>query len=233
MRINKFLANCGIDSRRKVEKLILDRLVSVNGEVISNLATEVSEEDIVQVAGRQVYYNTKKIYIMLNKPKGYVTTVSDQFNRPTVLHLVDSFNTRLFPVGRLDYDSRGLLILTNDGDFANKMIHPSKKVAKTYEVITKKDISISNMKKLQSGVEIDGKKTAPCKLVKLGVLDRFFLFKITIIEGRNRQVRKMFESIENEVLELKRTKIGKLELGNLKEGKFRHLNENEIALLLQ
>lgn len=228
IRINKFLSSAGISSRRNAEEIILQGRVKINGEVVTELGTKIKVKDEVQVDGKVISLALRKIYIMLNKPKGYITTSKEQFNRPCVLDLLDTTD-RVFSVGRLDMDSEGLLLLTNDGDFANKIIHPSKHVAKKYEVVLRENISCEQIKKLENGIDIGGYITAPAKVVK--VKDNVIL--LTIQEGKNRQIRKMCEAIENKVINLKRLSIGNLELGSLKAGQYIYLNEKQINKIFE
>ena len=223
IRINKFIASSGVCSRRNADAIILDGRVKVNGQVVKELGMKVTSDDLVEVDDKKIGLELNKIYIMLNKPKGYVTTSKEQFNRPSVLDLIN-VRERVFPVGRLDMDSEGLLLLTNDGEFANGIIHPTKHVPKKYEVDLKKDISDEDIALIQQGVDIGGYVTKPA------IVDRVSNKRIiiTIAEGKNRQVRKMCEAVGNKVLVLKRVAIGKLELGNLKKGKSRLLSKDDI-----
>ena len=228
MRINKYLADCGIGSRRKVEEYILQGKVKINECVVNNLSTQINENDIVKFNNKIVVPVAKKVYILLNKPKGYLTTVSDIYNRKTVLDLLKDVPFRVYPVGRLDYDTEGLLILTNDGDFANKVIHPRNNICKTYEVEVKYPLNNENILKLTSGMIIDGYKTTPAKLNNYRKIKNKYIFNLSIFEGRNRQIRKMVEQINNEVVNLKRLSIGNLTLGKLKRGEYRYLTTNEL-----
>lgn len=224
MRINKYIASCGICSRRKAEEYILQGKVKINDEVVKDLSTVVNENlDKVYFEDKLVNLEKKNVYIMLNKPKGYVTTNSEQFNRRSTLDLIHE-EVRVFPIGRLDMYTEGLLLLTNDGDFANKMMHPKSGVKKVYEVRVDKKIDEEVIKKLENGVDIGGYITQNAKVEKLDD----FNMKITISEGKNRQVRKMCEAVLLKVKNLKRIQIGNLKLGNLKLGKYRFLTENEI-----
>lgn len=222
MRINKYIANAGVCSRRSADEIILQGRVKVNGQVITELGTRVKIGDKIEIDEKRISLEEKKVYIMLNKPKGYVTTSKEQFNRPSVLDLIN-VNERVFPVGRLDMDTEGLLLLTNDGDFANKIIHPTKHVSKRYEVKLSEKISSENIDKLKQGVDIGGYVTKPAIVEKLG--DKKII--ITIYEGKNRQVRKMCESVGNKVISLKRIAIGNLSLGSLKLGTYKLLNNEE------
>ena len=232
-RLQKFLANAGIASRRKCEELILNGKVEVNGEVVTELGTKVSDKDIVKYNGKIVKPEEEKVYILLNKPIGYVTTAKDQFNRDTVLDLV-KINKRIVPVGRLDMYTSGALILTNDGDFVNMLTHPKNEINKTYNVTVKGNITKEDVENLQNGVEIDDgyiTKPAKVKILKIDEEKNISRIQITIHEGKNRQVRKMCEAINKKVLALHRSKIGDIEVNNLKVGKWRYLTNKEITNL--
>jgi 23S rRNA pseudouridine2605 synthase len=235
MRINKYLADSGIGSRRKVEEYIASGLVKVNDKVISDFATQVNDGDVVKFKDKIVSPIESKVYIMLNKPSGYLTTVSDMYGRKTVMDLFKGIEVdRIYPIGRLDYDTEGLLLFTNDGAFANNVIHPRSSICKTYEVIVENPLSEKDKENLQSGMVIDGYKTTPAKLndyKKLG--NHKYMFKLTIFEGRNRQIRKMVEKVNNKVIYLKRLSIGKLTLGQLKVGQYRYLTVQETNKIFQ
>ena len=223
IRINKYIASCGVCSRRSAEEFVLSGRVKINGQVVTELGTKVNDEDIVEVDGKKISLEQEKIYIMLNKPRGYVTTSKEQFSRPSVLDLL-KIPQRVFSVGRLDMDSEGLLLLTNDGDFANKIIHPTKHIAKTYEVVLKKEIANEDIERLKRGVDIGGYITKPAIVEEINSKNII----ITIYEGKNRQVRKMCEAVGNKVINLKRIAIGNLKLENLETGKYLLLNESDI-----
>lgn len=234
IRLQKYLAMANVASRRASEQLILDARVSVNGEIVTELGTKVSETDEIKVDGVTVHLAKKKYYIMLNKPVGYVTTAKDQFLRPTVFDLVKDIDDRLFSVGRLDYDTEGLLILTNDGDFTQKISHPSHQTEKTYHAVISGSLSREDINNLKSGIRIEkGVVTAPAKVKVLESEKNASLVEIIIHEGRNRQVRRMFEAVGHRVLELKRVAIANVVIGNLPLGKWRHLREAEINNLLK
>lgn len=228
LRINKFIANAGVCSRRNADVIIAQGRVKVNGQVVTELGMKITDEDIVEVDGKKICLETNKVYIMLNKPKGYVTTVKEQFNRPSVLDLVNT-HERIFPVGRLDMDSEGLILLTNDGELANEIIHPTKHVAKVYEVELRNEISNEAVEMLRQGVDIGGYITRPA------IVERINCKKIivTIHEGKNRQIRKMCEAVENKVVALKRVSIGGLTLGELKPGEYRFLSNEEINKIFE
>ena len=232
-RLQKILANAGIASRRKCEELILNGKVEVNGEIVTELGTKVSDKDTVKYNGKIVKPEEEKVYILLNKPIGYVTTAKDQFNRETVLDLV-KINKRIVPVGRLDMYTSGALILTNDGEFVNMLTHPKNEVNKTYNVTVKGNITKEDVENLQNGIEIDDgyiTKPAKVKILKIDEEKNISRIQITIHEGKNRQVRKMCEAINKKVLALHRSKIGNIEVNNLKVGNWRYLTNKEIENL--
>ena len=231
MRINKYLAECGLGSRRKVESLILDGLVSVNGKVITSLAFSVGDKDEVVYNGQKLTPNKEFSYIMLHKPKGYITSTSDDRGRKTVMDLLPPQFKNLKPVGRLDYDSEGLLILTDDGDLAFNLTHPSHEVGKTYVVKIEGKISEGELAVLRAGVVIEGQRLNKCKVKKLEEKDRITKLEITIFEGKNREIRKMLEAVGYKVIFLKRTHIGLLKLLGVDRGKYRLLSSEEIAYL--
>lgn len=231
-RLQKFLAECGIASRRKCEQLIKDGCISVNNEIIKDVGIKINtEKDIVRYKGKVVKTVEDRIYIMLNKPTGYVTTTREQFNRKKVTDLLKGINHRVFPVGRLDYNTSGLLLLTNDGDLTFKLTHPAHEVNKTYIAEVKGIPGVDDIEKLRNGIKIDEYMTAPAKVNIMKVFDDYSVIKTTIHEGRNRQVRKMFDAIGHEVLKLTRISIGTLSLGNLKTGEWRYLTSQEINYL--
>ena len=231
VRLQKFLADSGIASRRKCEEYILQGKVKVNGKVISKLGTKINiENDVVEFENKKIKNNSKKIYILLNKPIGYVTTVKDQFERDTVLNLV-KVKERIVPVGRLDMYTSGALILTNDGEFVNKLTHPSHEINKTYNVTVKGIITNEDINNLENGVIIDEDyKTKPgnLKILKIEKEKNISRIQITIHEGKNRQVRKMCSAINKKVLALHRAKIGQITVNNLEIGKWRYLTQSEV-----
>ena len=231
IRLQKHLAGCGIASRRKAEELISLGKVKVNGHIAS-LGDKVDPvRDKVTVRGKNITAVNEKVYIMLHKPRGFVTTMDDEEGRKCVSDLVKDVGTRVFPVGRLDRNSEGLLIMTNDGELANKITHPSSHVNKTYRVTVNGSVSDEQLLKLASGIEIDGRKTLPCDVfIGEKKTDRTVLIFI-IHEGRNRQIRKMCEAVGLDVLRLKRTEIAGVKLGMLPQGKWRPLNERELRRL--
>jgi len=230
MRLHKYLAKCGVASRRKSEGIILEGRVTINGLLVRDLAQPYQEGDTVCVDGKPVYLEEKKVYIMLNKPKDCVTTSDDQFSRRTVLDYIGDISERLYPVGRLDYQTTGLLLLTNDGDLSYKITHPSSHLNKVYHARLKSIPDAKSIKALESGLVIDGYKTAPATYKLLKDKPQVWV-EIIIHEGRNRQVRKMLDQIGHPVLELKRVAIGDIKLGKLKLGEYRHLSESEVDYL--
>lgn len=231
MRLQKYLAEAQVASRRKAEEIILQGRVKVNGEIITELGTKVeSDSDIVTVDGKKVTICEEMVYVMLNKPEGCVTTVKDQFGRKSVLDYVSDIKERIYPVGRLDYDTSGLLLLTNDGDLTYKLTHPKNNVEKTYIAIVDRKPDSEDLERFRKGLIIEGKKTAPAK-IEIVKKDRLTTLNIKIHEGRNRQVRKMCAAIGCNVVRLKRIAEGNLELGNLEKGKYRYLSDEEIRYL--
>jgi ribosomal large subunit pseudouridine synthase B (EC 5.4.99.-) len=228
IRLQKYLARCGIASRRHAEELIRQGRVKVNGVTVTEMGVTVSPGDLVEFDGKPVVPEEKPVYILLNKPAGYVTTVSDPQGRKTVMDLLKGVKERVYPVGRLDYDTEGLLILTNDGDFAYKSTHPRHQVNKTYIAEVEGIPSNEALRKLRDGVMLDGRLTSPADVKILKQKKRSAVLKITIHEGRNRQVRRMCEAVGHPVLFLKRISIGGLRLGNLKPGEWRYLTASEL-----
>lgn len=234
-RLQKYLANCGVDSRRKCEELILQGKVTVNGEVVKELGRKITPNiDEVKFEGKLVQNNKNMIYILLNKPIGYVTTAKDQFNRDTVLDLI-KIRERIIPVGRLDMYTSGALILTNDGDFVYKVTHPKHEITKTYTVTLKGKIEEEAIEKLRQGVEIEDYTTRPAKvrILKIDEEKNLSRLEITIHEGKNRQVRKMCEAVGSKVLALHRSKIGEIGVKDLKIGNWRYLKDYEVKNLLK
>ena len=235
VRLQKYIAMSGAASRRAAETMIEEGRVRVNGQKINSQGVKVEiGADVVTLDNVELKIKQKNYYIMLNKPEGYVSTVKDQFDRPTVLELVknDLKDVRLFPVGRLDYETEGLLLLTNDGEFTYRVTHPKFNMEKTYLATLKGGITIPGLNKLRRGVVIDGYKTSPAQVEILDAFDGQTVVQITIHEGRNRQVRKMFEAVGSKVAYLRRIKIGNIELGNLPLGRWRYLTSHEISYLM-
>lgn len=234
MRINKYIASCGVASRRKAEELIISGRVTINGELITELSTTVDEtKDIVEVDGVPINQEEKKVYILLNKPEGYITTVKDQFDRPSVLDILKDVEERVYPVGRLDYETSGLLILTNDGDLTYKLTHPKHEVEKTYLAMVNGIISPEEKRRFENGLQIEDYTTAKAKLkiVKADEEKNYSVCKITIHEGRNRQVRKMCKAIGHPVRNLRRIQMGRINIRGLEVGEYRNLTDEEVAYL--
>mgnify|MGYP000274822872 FL=1 len=233
VRLQKIIADSGICSRRKAEELIAQGRVKINGRPckVGNKADPI--KDIVSIDGERVVFERKKTYryIMLNKPRGYVTTMSDELDRKCVTELLDGVDARVYPIGRLDKNSEGLLLFTNDGNFANEIMHPSKHVTKTYRVTVRPDVDDEVLVKLSEGVVIDGRKTLPCTVLVLDKQPGRTVLQMTISEGRNRQIRKMCEAVGLEVARLKRTAVGPIKLGMLKPGTWRDLKPEELRAL--
>jgi len=231
MRINKYIAQAGVASRRKADELIANGNVKVNGVIIKELGVEINEGDVVEVNGRRITESPKKVYYMLNKPLGYVTTMFDDKERPIVTDLLTDVTERVFPVGRLDYNTSGLLILTNDGDLAYRIMHPKHEVYKTYKVLVNGILSQERIIKLSKGVDIGGFVTSPAKVKVIRQTKGQALVEIQIKEGKNRQVRKMFAAVGNKVVGLQRIAIGEIYLGRLMDGHYRKLTQQEIEYL--
>lgn len=234
MRINKYLASCGEGSRRGVEALVTDGRVRVNGRQVTDLSFDVNlEKDKVMVDSRQISHFPEILYFILNKPKGVVTTVKDDKGRKTVMDFVPKiYQNIIFPVGRLDYDSEGLLILTNDGELTQKLTHPSGKIAKTYIARIEGVLDVKQIEQLSKGVVIDGKKTLPAKVRLIDFRDNNSRLEVTIIEGRNRQIRKMFEVVGKDITLLKRVQIGNLRLGGMGRGEIKQISRTEVLKAL-
>ena len=231
MRLQKYLANCGVASRRKCEELIIQGKVSVNGHVITELGTQVEEGDEVFCNKKRIVLNEKYVYYMLNKPTGYVTTVLDERERSTVLELMKGVKARIYPVGRLDYNTSGLLLFTNDGDLTYGLTHPKHDVYKTYEVKVSGKVSDKSIQLLRQGVVIDHRKTYPAIVEVQRQTDKHTWIQISIHEGRNRQIRKMCEAVRYPVVGLKRVAVGDIKIGNLRVGEYRSLNREEVLYL--
>ncbi|MDE5742068.1 MAG: rRNA pseudouridine synthase [Oscillospiraceae bacterium] len=231
-RLQKIIAENGVCSRRKAEELIRQGCVRVNGH-IAKLGDGASAHDVITVNGERLRMPKKmeKYYLMLNKPRGYVTTMSDELDRRCVTELLEDFPERVYPVGRLDRNSEGLLLFTNDGKFANDIMHPSRHVSKTYRVTIRPSVSDEQLAQLSAGVVIDGRKTMPATVNVLSQEQGRAVLQIVIREGRNRQVRKMCEAVGLEVARLKRTAIGPIKLGMLKPGTYRELTSEELRAI--
>lgn len=234
MRLNKFLSKAGISSRRGADLLLEQGRVAVNDKIITKLGTVIDQErDLVTVDGKPVTLIEEYCYLVVNKPPGYLVTCKDNFNRPIVTDLIGKYKNVARPVGRLDYDSSGLLILTNDGELAFRLSHPRYEIDKIYLVKCGGKISDSDMARLAGGIELDDGVTAPAKIKPVSIGEAFSEFYITIHEGRKRQIRRMCEAVGKKVVTLKRVAIGNIELGDLKSGSYRHLDKKEVASLMK
>ncbi len=231
MRINKYLALSGLGSRRNVEVLVTTGKIKVNGKVVRELSTDIKDTDIVQFNNKPVKVATNFVYYKLHKPKGYVTTVEDDKERKTVMDLLRGVHQRVYPVGRLDYDTEGLLLFTNDGDITNILTRPNSEVEKTYTVHIEGVISKDEIQRLAQGVDIGGYTTKPCRVQLVEETDRLSKLKVTISEGKNRQIRKMFEVIGKNITLLRRIQIGEIALGGLSRGEYVPLNAKELKYL--
>lgn len=232
-RLQKILSARGMASRRKAEELIRAGQVSVNGVTASLGDCADPETDDIRVAGQPLAVREKNVYILLNKPRGYVTTLSDEKGRPDVAGLVADCGERVYPVGRLDMDSEGLLLLTNDGAFANALTHPRHAYSKKYRVTIRGKVDDSALLQLREGIDLDGRMTAPCDVTVLTAEENRTVLEFVLHEGRNRQIRRMCEAVELEVIRLKRIAVGSLKLGMLPVGKWRELTDNEVQKLMR
>ena len=233
MRLQKYMAMCGVAARRKCEEIISAGRVSVNGQIITEMGTQVEETDVVLVDGQRILPEEEKRYVLYHKPAGEVTTVSDEKGRETVMDRFRDFPVRLYPVGRLDYDSEGLLLLTNDGEMAQRLTHPSCEVDKVYLARVTGNPSNEAIDRLRRGVYMEGdeRRTYPADVRVVRDESLFSDILVTIHEGRNRQVRRMFDAVGHKVLMLRRVRFGPLELGGLRRGEWRELGEEEIGQL--
>ena len=231
MRLNKFLAHAGVASRRKCDDLILAGYVKVNGKKVDTLGVVIDEiKDEITYKDKKITLGEENIYILLNKPQGVVTTASDEFQRTTVLDLL-AVPERVYPVGRLDYDTTGVLLLTKDGELTNHLLHPGYESEKVYRVLIDKIIKPIDLHKLQKGIMLDGKVTLPCKIKEIRRMDNRSFLEVTLREGRNRQIRRMFEEFGYVVEELNRVSFSGLTLGSLRPGEWRYLKQDELARL--
>ena len=233
LRLQKYLAQCGVSSRRGAEQIIQEGRVPVNGTVVTEMGIKVKKGDKVTVDGQIVKQEKIKYYILLNKPAGVLSSVKDDRGRECVVDLIEGIDARLYPVGRLDYDTTGLLLLTNDGDFMQRVTHPSFEIWKTYQAVVKGVPTETDVKRFAEGIMLDDGKTLPAVLDVVGYKGNNAIVEVSIREGRNRQVRRMLERIGHPVNSLKRISFGSLELGDLKPGKWRHVQPEEIARLTE
>jgi len=233
MRLQKFLAESAVASRRKAEEMIKQGRVSVNGSVVSEMGVKVSSEDEIRVDNKLINSSESKTYIVLHKPAGVIASVKDQFSRKTVIDLIrKDFKERVYPVGRLDYDTSGLLILSNDGDFTFKLTHPKHEIEKVYRAEVRGIPDETDVESFETGITLEDFVTAPAKMKILKKDKGISTIEITIHEGKNRQIRKMCDSIEHPVVRLKRIAIGRVKLGELPEGEWRYLTDNEKEWLI-
>ena len=232
-RLQKVIANAGVTSRRKAEELILDGKVKVNGKVVTELGVKVDDSDAIVVNGKPLPKVDKKVYYLLNKPSGYICSLSDEKGRKVVTDLIEDKSIRVYPVGRLDYDTTGLLILTNDGDFANMLSHPSNNVEKLYRVTIDGLLTDDEIYALKDGIDIDGVKVIPTrvKIKKRNLNKKTEIVEFGIVEGRNHIVKRVFDSINHPVLKLKRESYAFLNVNDLQIGQYRDLNPKEIKKL--
>ena len=231
IRLQKYMADCGVASRRKSEELIAQGRVKVNG-LVASIGDKIDpKKDTISVNGRKLTKETNYVYIMLHKPRGYVTTMSDEMDRKCVAELVADIGKRIYPIGRLDRDSEGLLLFTNDGEFANAMTHPSRHIAKTYRVSVKPAITEDQLTILTSSLMIDGRQTVPADVRIVNKEAEKTTLEIILYEGRKRQIRRLCEEAGLDTARLKRLAIGQLKLGGLKVGEYRHLTHEEVSLL--
>jgi 23S rRNA pseudouridine2605 synthase len=230
IRINKFLARCNLGSRRQVEDFIRDGKVIVNGEVTTDLSTMIDpENDKVSYNGKQLNVIADKIYVMMNKPKNYLVSSRDDFGRKLVYELLPDFGVHLFAIGRLDYNSEGLLLFTSDGDFANRIMHPRFKLPKVYRVTVKGQLQKEQIERLRKGVKIKSGKTLPAQVHVKQRGENTMQLKITIYEGQKRQIRYMVKAVGSEVIDLKRLQIGNVNLGKLPPGMWRLMKPSEVT----
>lgn len=230
IRLQKVLAECGLASRRKAEEMIAARRVQVNGRV-AEIGDKVTKDDIILVDGEPVHLTEQKFYLALHKPRGFITTMQDERGRKCVASLVADLPGRIYPIGRLDRESEGLLLMTNDGEFANRIMHPSRHIPKTYRVTVRPAVNEEQLNRIASGMLIDGHMTLPARVKVLQEEPGRAVLEIVLYEGRNREIRKMCEALHLEVARLKRTAIGPVRLGMLKQGDYRELTKEEIRVL--
>lgn len=229
MRINKFLAQRGIASRRKADELVVNGNVKINGITIKELGYKVQPDDVVEVNGKLVVKEEKKVYFLMNKPIGYVTTMKDEKDRASIADLITDIPQRVFPIGRLDYNTSGLLLITNDGELSYRLTHPKHKVTKTYRALVKGYVSDTRLAQLRRGVDIGGFITSKARVTVIKQMKNSTLIEIEIHEGKNRQVRKMFKAVGHPVQELERIAMGNIKLGRILEGHYRKLSAREIT----
>jgi len=229
IRLNKFLSQAGVASRRDADRMIAEGRIGVNNEVVQKLGTKIDDgKDVITVDGQRIKPQAQFQYLIVNKPRGYLVTLKDPMARPTILDLIPKLKSRVYPVGRLDFDSEGLLLLTNDGELAHRLMHPSYGIKKVYLVTVQHIPERSHLRMLEKGIRIDGKKTSPAKVRLLQSGSKRSLIRIELTEGRKREVRRMFAAIGHPVQELKRIQFAGISLKNLKPGRWRYLTPDEI-----
>ena len=228
IRLQKYMSECGVASRRKSEELIAKGAVKVNGAVAKIGDTVDPKRDIITLNGKKIENKTVAKYIMLHKPRGFVTTMSDELGRRCVASLVEDVGERVYPIGRLDRNSEGLLLLTNDGEFANAVMHPSRHIKKRYRVTVRGEVTDDKLTTLASGVKIDTGVTLPCTVAVLAEEENRTVLEFTIAEGKNRQIRKMCEAVKLQIVRLKRNAVGNIKLGMLKPGEWADLTAEEL-----
>ncbi len=234
IRLNKFLSAAGVSSRREADRIIVQGRVKVNGKIVQTLGSKVNQsKDRIEVDGKTVEGAQKKVYILLNKPPKFLVTLKDPFQRPTIQDLFPQLKTRLFPIGRLDFDSEGLLLMSNDGELANRLIHPRYEIKKNYLVKLKGHPEKIQISKLEKGIFIDGKKTAPAKIFPISSSPKRSLYEVELHEGRKREIRRMFEAIGFPILLLRRVKFAGLTLDGVNLGDWRYLTDKEVQILFK
>lgn len=232
LRLEKFLSEAGVASRRNAKQIIPEGRVTVNGQKVFIPGTRINPDtDLIKLDGKSISLVKKKVYIALNKPAGYLSTAIDDRDRPTVLHLLHNLPVRVYPVGRLDFDTEGLLLLTNDGEFAHKITHPRYHVDKVYIAWVQGHPDEAALEKLRHGIQIEDGVTAPAKVIITERTDNQTCLEITIHEGKKRQIKKMCRAVGHEVQHLRRIQVGPIKLGNLRVGKYRHLSSKEVEAL--
>jgi len=232
VRLNKFLSQSGVSSRREADKMIENGRIKINGRVVNTLGIKIDDDkDTIEVNGKEVKKDRNLIYLLLNKPSGYLVTLKDPFKRPTIMNFLSHLEKRVFPVGRLDYDTEGLLLLTNDGELAYRLMHPRYKIKKVYLAKVNGNPRDSELSTLEKGVYLDNGKTAPTKISRIYSGSKESCFRIEIYEGRKREIKRLFEYIGHRVLKLKRVKFAGLDQGKLKKGQWRHLTKKELLML--
>ncbi len=232
IRLNRFISLCGVVSRRRADELIQEGRVTVNGEIVEKLGRKIDPyKDVIEVDGKRVSYKENFIYIALYKPKDYIVSLKDPYNRPKIIDLLPRLKERIFPVGRLDYDSEGILILTNNGELTNRLTHPRYQIERVYRVEVKGIPSPEKLEKLRKGIYLYGKKTSPAKIKLVTKKGKNALVEIKLYEGRKRQIKLMFLAIGHPVIKLKRISFGRISLKGLKPGEWRYLNKSEVEIL--